>query len=200
MKKLTTTDITLLGLFSAVILVQTYVWLGYLMIGPISITTIHLTVIIAACLLGPRLGALIGGIWGVTSWIYAFQSAGLLNVLFYNPLISVVPRVAVGFIAGLLFSRLSKRYNLTLSSSIAGVVGTITNTVLVLSGFFFFGYDTLQNFLTAGTITINTSGIDPVLTYVLSLVTTNSLAEIIAAAIVVPLVVTPLRRFIKKDH
>ena len=54
--------------------------LGNIPIGPLSITLIHITVIVAAIVLGPVQGMIVGGIWGMITFIRAFiladKSAG----------------------------------------------------------------------------------------------------------------------------
>lgn len=189
-------SLVLLGLFSAIIILQTYVpFLGYLkLFGLIDLTIIHITVLLGACLMGPYYGAALGGVWGITSMLYAYSSAGILNPLFYNPLISVIPRVIVGLVAGFLFHLLSKRFSTTISAVVASVAGTITNTALVLSGFYFFGYTFLFN-----TLNLSADGpTDGVVTFILSLIGTNTSAEIISAALIVPAIVVPLQHLFKK--
>ncbi len=54
---------TTLAIFIAIILLQDFVpFFGNIPLGPLSITTLHVTVIIAAIVLGPVDGAIIGGI------------------------------------------------------------------------------------------------------------------------------------------
>lgn len=191
-KKLSVRDIALIGLFTAIIIIQTYTPLGYISVLAVSITLIHITVILAACLLGPRLGALVGGIWGVTSMIYAFQSAGVLNPIFYNPLVSVLPRILVGLVSGLVFQAIFKRSNTATAGSIAALAGTLTNTILVLSGMYFFGRDII-----AAAFNMTTQAGDPVLTFIFSLVGLNTLLELIASSIIVPALLVPLKKLTK---
>ena len=64
---------TLLALFGTIVIVQNLVpVLGNIPIGPLSITLIHITVIVAAIVLGPVQGMIIGGIWGMITFIRAF--------------------------------------------------------------------------------------------------------------------------------
>ncbi|MBS4769708.1 ECF transporter S component [Carnobacteriaceae bacterium zg-ZUI240] len=189
-KKISVRDLTILGVFTALVILQTFTpYLGYIRFGFVDITIIHVTVIIAATLLGWKKGAIIGGVWGISSLAYAYASAGILNPLFYNPLISVVPRILVGLVAGATFVLLKKRLNQHISAGIAGVVGTLTNTILVLGAMYTFGYSFL-----ADTLHLSGGVGDPVLTFILSLVTTNTLFEVLIAAVVVPAIVNPLKR------
>ena len=59
-KKSSTQRLTLAAFFVAIEMVLTMTQLGYLPIGPISITTMHLPVILAGIVLGPAYGAGIG--------------------------------------------------------------------------------------------------------------------------------------------
>ncbi|MBF0781000.1 MULTISPECIES: ECF transporter S component [unclassified Granulicatella] len=192
-RRISTRDLVLIGLFSAIILIQTYTPLGYITIGDVAVTLIHITVIIAACILGTRLGTLIGLVWGITSFIFALQTPGLLNPLFYNPLISIVPRALVGFLAGLIFNLLVTKCKTPLSAGFAAVVGTLTNTILVLGGFYVFGY---QLIFGANPVAAS-GGVDPVLAFIFFIAGRNGLLELAAAVIVVPLVVIPLKKLLK---
>lgn len=191
--KLSIKEMTLLAVFTAIIMLQTLVPnLGYIRFALVDFTIIHVTVIIGACVLGWKNGAILGGVWGISSMMYAYSTPGLLNPLFYNPLISVVPRIAVGLIAGLVFSIFKNKFKEFVVLSVAGIVGTLTNTILVLSALYVFGYDFLFKALK-----LSQGATDPVLTFVLSLVTTNTLFEIVIAMMVVPAVVPVLRRLLK---
>ena len=57
--KLTTTQITMLGLMAAVLLLMAYTPLGYLNIGPLAITFNMIPVAIAAIACGPLGGAVL---------------------------------------------------------------------------------------------------------------------------------------------
>lgn len=185
-------QLTLLSIFTALIIIQTYTpMLGYIKFLAVDFTIIHITVIIGALLLNNlALSSILGGIWGLTSMLFAYQSAGVLNPLFYNPLISVVPRILVGLLAYLTYKFVSKKGNVITSATSAAIVGTLTNTLLVLSGFYLFGAELISQVL-------GYTNSSQVLTFVLSLVTTNTLLEIFAAAIVVPAIIKPLQKFIK---
>lgn len=194
--KLSTREMILIGLFSAIIIIQTYTPLGYFRFAVVDITLVHITVILATCLLGTKLGTFIGGVWGVTSWIYSFQTVGPLNPVFNNPMVSVAPRLVVGCLAGLTFAMMAKHQEPKISAIVSAAIGTLTNTTLVLTGFFVFGYQHIFGLL--GENPSNQLG-DPVLTFILSLIGTNTLLEILAAIIIVPNLLIPLERLIKKE-
>lgn len=97
--------LTLLSVFSAIIIVMTFVpSVGYITFGPLSMTLIHIPVLIGVFLLPKRYSWLLGLIFGVGSLIKAaVQPVGLLDPAFVNPLVSVVPRVLFAVIAAWLF-------------------------------------------------------------------------------------------------
>ncbi len=68
-----TQRIAFLALFTAIIIIQNFIpFLGYIPLGPLNLTIIHITVIVAALVLGPKDGALVGGVWGMITFIRAF--------------------------------------------------------------------------------------------------------------------------------
>jgi uncharacterized membrane protein len=105
----------------------------------ISITIMHVPVIIAAILEGPWVGALVGLIFGIFSMVQAAiapSSPG--DVWFTNPLLAVLPRLFIGPVAWLVWSAL-KRWAVP-GLIIAGIAGSLTNTVLVLGMIGVLGY------------------------------------------------------------
>ncbi len=97
-----------------------------------SLTIMHVPVIIGAVLEGPVVGMIIGMIFGIFSLIQAAVApTGPVDVFFVNPLISVLPRIVIGLTAWLVY-RAFRGKMLTLSTVLAGIAGSLTNTFLVL--------------------------------------------------------------------
>ena len=69
----------------------------------LAITLLHIPTILGALIAGPVAGIGIGIIFGLTSLYQATQSAGGLDILFVNPLISVLPRLLLGATVAYLF-------------------------------------------------------------------------------------------------
>lgn len=67
-KKLSTKQLTVLGLMIAVLVLMSYTPLGYLNIGPLAITFNMIPVAIAAIACGPLGGAVLGAVFGLTSF------------------------------------------------------------------------------------------------------------------------------------
>ncbi|MBE0695989.1 MAG: ECF transporter S component [Anaerolineaceae bacterium] len=99
--------------------------------GGISITIMHVPVIIGAILEGPLVGVAIGLIFGLFSMIQAAVAPnGPADVWFTNPLLSVLPRLFIGPVAWLAWKGL-KRWPIA-GLVAAGIAGSLTNTILVL--------------------------------------------------------------------
>lgn len=127
--------ISLIGIFGALILLQSFVpMVGYIRIFPglPQISTVHLTVLIGAILVGYRGAAILGGFWGVLSLIIAYTTAPdpLSFALFHQPLIAILPRVLAPVVAVWVYQRLHRWPNLGLI--LAGVLGAFTNTIGVI--------------------------------------------------------------------
>ncbi len=131
-KKQNLVRLVLFALFSALIVAMTFTpYMGYITIGVIEITTLHIVVILGATILGAKYGALLGGIWGITCIVRAVQMG---FIPFVNPVVSLFPRILVGLVAALVFIGLSKtKLPKFVSLALSALAGTVTNTTCVLS-------------------------------------------------------------------
>lgn len=94
----------------------------------LAITLLHIPTILGALIAG----ASIGLIFGLTSLYQASQSAGSFDILFVNPLISVLPRVLLGVVAGFIFIGLTKaKLPKTLAATLSAVLSTLCHTIFV---------------------------------------------------------------------
>ncbi|MEJ6348754.1 ECF transporter S component [Holzapfeliella sp. He02] len=138
MKKNNVLSLTLIAVFTALILIQSYVpQFGYITVIPglPAITTVVLTVSIAGAVLGPRMGAIIGLIWGVIAFIMAYTQPGspVSLLLFQNPFIAIVPRILTGLVSGYAVVLLNKfNTNQFISYGVAGLLGALVNTLGVI--------------------------------------------------------------------
>lgn len=104
-----------------------------------SLTIMHVPVIIGAVLEGPWVGAAIGLVFGGFSMLQAaIAPTGPTDVWFTNPLLAVLPRLFIGPLAWLVYTAL-KRWT-TPALIAAGIVGSLTNTFLVLGMIGVLGY------------------------------------------------------------
>jgi len=193
-KKNKTFRIVILGMLSAIIIIQTTIpFLGYIPMGPLSLTIIQVTVIIAAIVLGMKDGAIVGGVWGMITFIRAFvaPTSPIAPLIFTNPLVSVLPRILIGVVAAYVFHRmLSGKLNETVRMSIAGVLGSLTNTILVLGLIYLLYREPYANFLKMD--------MEQLLPALLTIVATNGITEAILSGVLAPIISKPLLKLRRK--
>lgn len=74
-----TQDMVKLALFSGIIVVLAMTPLGYVPLGVIRATTIHIPVILGSILLGWKAGAFLGGLFGLTSLVINTMTPNLTS-------------------------------------------------------------------------------------------------------------------------
>ena len=72
-RKANTRRLTQLALLLALVLIMSYTPLGYLPVGPLTLSLLTIPVAIGAMLLGPAAGAVLGGAFGLTSFFNALR-------------------------------------------------------------------------------------------------------------------------------
>lgn len=184
--------IAVTGILSALsILLSMVPSLGYIPIGPITITTMHIPVIIAALLEGPVVGGIVGLIFGLSSLYMAATVYAALptSIFFLNPLVSILPRILIGIVAYYAYIGIKKLIkNKTPAVIVGAVAGTATNTVGVL-GMIYILY--AQQYVEAiGESAIGKSA----LAVIFGGVTLNMVAEILMAAFICTPVVLAVNR------
>ena len=185
--------IAVLGILTAIIIIQNFVpFLGNIPIPPLNPTIIHITVIVATFVLGIKDGMIVGGIWGLVRMIkaYTLPASPLDLLLFTNPLIALVPRILIGLTAGLVFQFFHKKGNTKRGMVIGSVVGSLTNTLLVL-GFIalLFGQEYSE---ALGVPATNLMGV------LATVVATSGIAEAVVAAILAPVISNALIKVKRK--
>lgn len=145
------------ALLTAIIFLLTFVpGIGYIPINPvINVTIIHIPVIIGSVVLGAKKGAFLGFMFGLSSFIKnTFFSTSAMSFVF-NPLFHIstgyyagalyaliicfLPRILVGVVPYFVYTALKKKITEVGSLLTAGVLGSMTNTILVMGfiGIFF---------------------------------------------------------------
>lgn len=197
-KKMNSKTLTQMALLTAIILLMAFTPLGYLRTGVIEITFIMIPVVIGAILLGPGCGAALGGVFGITSFIQCFGMSPLGAMLlqvnwFYTLVVCLVPRVLMGWLAGLIFKALYKvdRTRL-LSFAAASLSGAVLNTIFFVSALGLLFYNTVLGMATE-------SGVS-VLTFLLSFITLNSILECAACLIVGTAIAKALYKTVHKGE
>ncbi len=151
-------------------------------VGPVVATLSHLPVIITAILLGPRAGAGMGFFFGLFSFIVwtfmppapiafvftPFYTLGEIHGNLWSIAICFIPRILIGVVSGFAYQWLLKKTkSKVIIYGISAVLGSLTNTFLVLAGIFFiFGHSyaaaigsSYQFLKTVFAMTILTNGI-----------------------------------------
>ncbi len=190
-----TRNLVLTALFAAIILAMAFGGIGYIPLGFMNATIIHIPVILGALFLGPKVGAALGGIFGLTSIINntikpnltsfvfsPFYSVGGVSGDWKSVVISMVPRILVGVVSYYVFRLVLKAFKgkkggRTVAFACAGVSGALTNTLLVMNGIYFlFG----NNYAAAKGI-----GIDSLYGLILTVIGTQGVPEAIVAGVLV---------------
>lgn len=184
-------QMTLAAFFIALQVVMTLTPVGYIPIGPINVTTMHIPVILSGIFLGAKYGALTGFVFGLTSMLRATFAPGITSFLFspfitvggisgnFSSLIIVFgPRILLGWLSAKMFRILRKKINDTAACAVAAAANTMIHTLLVMGLIgLFFGPQY------ASALGVETSA---VLGIILGVITTNGIAETVLAAIVIP--------------
>ncbi len=133
-------SITLLGLLTGILLVLSMTPLGYLNIGPLAISFNMIPVAVGAAALGPAGGAILGAVFGMTSFLQCLGIGGssAMGVILFdiNPFLAFVqrfvPRVLAGFLTGLVYMACRKCTKAGIAGGIAGFCAAFLNTVLFM--------------------------------------------------------------------
>ncbi|MFD1465779.1 ECF transporter S component [Lapidilactobacillus mulanensis] len=187
--------IAVLGIFTGILLLQTYVpFLGYLTIIPAmpGISLIIMVVMVAAVVLGPQDGAILGLIWGILSLIHAYTTPGTITfLLFTNPIIAIVPRMFVGWLAGILPVWFAKtKLPQTVGLAITGLLGAASNTLLVVCLTSVIFLNNSSNLLNVMQLQGDSRNLFIILIVSLGV---NGISEAIGGFIIVPLLARPLK-------
>lgn len=186
------------ALFAALIIIMAFTpFLGYIPLGFTRATIIHIPVILGSLILGPKKGAVLGGVFGLTSFINntinptitsfvftPFYSLGAFSGGIGSVIICFVPRILVGVVPFYVY-KLVKRCSIKDTTShtgliLAGLAGSLTNTLLVMNLIFLFFRDAYAsaNHVEAGAV----------YGFILGVIGTNGVPEAVVAALLTLLV------------
>lgn len=136
-----TSQLVILGLMTAILLLMAYTPLGYLNIGPLAITFNVIPVAIAAITLGPAGGAIVGSVFGLTSFLQCIGVGGtsaMGAILFdINPVLAFiqrfVPRFLDGLLLGYIFRGVRRAVNTSTACLVTGFSSAFLNTAFFMS-------------------------------------------------------------------
>lgn len=190
-KKVNVRRMAVISVLSAISIVLSMIpFVGYIPLGPVKATIMHVPVIIGAVIEGPLVGAAVGLIFGLTSLFKAFTEPTITSFCFMNPVISVLPRILIGVVAYYVYTliyKISKK--VYVSGFVAGVIGSLTNTIGVM-GLIYIIY--AEKYMQAIGQTGNAGK------YILAICATNGIPEAIVAGILVAAVAVAMIRKSKK--
>ena len=214
MKQTKTLKMAQIALFTALTIILAFVpYIGYIKLPVLAIqaTTVHIPVIIGSILLGPKAGAFLGGVFGMTSFINNTMQPGITAFCF-SPFIQIsddmggsplalvvcfVPRILCGVVPYFVYKAIqnhakNKDKSRKFSLLISGVSGSLTNTILVMGMIYlFFG----QQYAEAKGIAF-----EAVIGVIMSVVCINGTIEAIIAAFIASAVAAVLLKsgFVKE--
>ena len=125
-----------LAVLTAILLVMAFTPLGYLKLGPLSITFLTLPVAVASVVMGPQAGLIMGAVFGLTSFFQCFGmdefGVTLLSISFWKTMVMcLVPRLLAGGIPGLIYRGL-KNKNRTLGTALTCLATPLINTLFFM--------------------------------------------------------------------
>lgn len=185
-------SMVLLGLLAALVAVFSFTPIGSIPIGPLVITLNVIPVAIAAISLGPVGGAIIGGVFGMFSFLQCFgigilSGMGAILVDINLPFAFIqrfIPRLLDGFLAGLIFQGVSRLTDVRISCFVTGFCTALMNTAFfMLSLVFLFGNTEYVQGLMKG---------KSVIPFIISFVGINALVEMIVCTVITGAVGTAL--------
>ncbi len=204
-------DFTLTTIFLSIILFFALTPFGFIHLGVIKATIIHIPIIIASIILGPKIGAILGFVFGITSIItntiaptllsFAFSPAipvlGTSHGSFWALFIAIVPRVIIGFIPYYLFKTFSKVLNKNKSNQkqallLTGLLSTFIHTLLVMGSISLLFQDAYAQ-------AINANSTSAIFIAVLTVFVTNGLFEAALAAFLTVIIAPPLFKLLKRN-
>jgi len=116
-------------------LIMAFTPVGYLKIGVVEITFMMIPVIVGAVMLGPSYGAVLGFVFGLTSFIQCFGMSPFGTMLasinlFFTAIMCFVPRILMGWLTGLIYKILNK--NKYIATGAASIAAPVMNTVFFI--------------------------------------------------------------------
>ena len=171
-----TLELTTLGVFGAIIMLMAFVpQLGFITFGLVALTIIHIPVLIGGYFGGKKVTLGLALIFGIASMSQALiRPVTFVDILFQNPLVSVLPRLLFGVVIVYLSLGLKKWVsNKYLVAMTTFGISTFLHTVFVLSSVYVF-----SPFFT----NLNTFASDtPFWPLITSVMAANGVFEILAA-------------------
>ncbi|MDE6663991.1 MAG: ECF transporter S component [Lachnospiraceae bacterium] len=169
MKNEKTYELVLTALFTAIIIIMAFTPLGYIPLVVINATIIHIPVILGALFLGPKKGAFLGFVFGLTSFInntfkavtpsaFVFSPVLAVNVvgisgIFKSLYICFVPRILVGVVPYYVY--LLIRMLLRSGQKVWRIVVNLAASLILMISLYALLNRMLQDKLSGGSMTVS---------------------------------------------
>lgn len=198
-----TTKMVLTGIFSAIIIVMASIpFLGFIPLGVINVTILQVPVIIGAIMLGPRYGAFLGFLFGLCSFLNATLRPTSLSAFVFTPFLAngnlgslvvcFVPRILIGITSYYSYKWIKRhfdkknkgndkkirRYGESKALFAAGVIGSMTNTLLVMNFIFLFFTETYAQVMGIS------GGAVSLYWFIMGIIGVNGIPEAVASAFI----------------
>lgn len=195
--RISTVSMVQVAIFGAIICVMAFTpFLGYIPLGFTRATIIHVPVIIASLLMGPKKGGALGFLFGLTSFINntmnptptsfvftPFYSIGDVSGGIGSVIICFIPRILVGILPFYVYKLVLRFSNeetrrkgvSNVGLVLAGVSGALVNTLLVMNLIFVFFREAYA--------AANDVAVSAVYTFILSVIGINGVPEAIVAGV-----------------
>lgn len=194
-----------MALLTAIVLILAFTPLGYLKTPwGVEITFIVIPVAVGSVVLGPKAGAFLGFVFGMTSFVQCFGASPLgAMMLQISPVgtfvCCVVARVFVGLIPGLVYELLKR----VKKAKVVGIglccfLTPITNTVLYIIGNYLIFSDTWLD-IAVGSYGYTGEGGISLLVFMLGMVAVNGIVEAISCMFIATAVCRALQKIVHRD-
>lgn len=183
-------QLTVSGLLAGITLFLGITGYGFIPLFFMYATILHIPTIIGGMVAGPRVGAFVGLMFGLFSFAQTLRAPSVLLQfavqynLAYDAIVCIVPRVLIGIIAYLIFTRL--RMRIFIRAAITAVVTTVLHTVLFLGTLF----------VLVGAPYAESQGIsvDAVANIFIGITVANGLPEAVVSGVIIAPIVAALYR------
>lgn len=183
MRSTKTIKMAQMAILIAVVLIMAFTPLGYLKTAGLEISLITIPVAIGAMVIGPGAGAVLGAVFGLTSFYQCFGMSPFGAVLLsinplYTFLVCVPTRILTGYLAGVLFKVFIKAdKSNTICYFVGGFMTAFLNTLFFMGTLILFFWNTeyIQS--------LNAAGANALM-FVAAFVGINGVVEWIATTIV----------------
>lgn len=192
--KLNTTYLVELAVLTAIIIIMAFTPIGYIRTGGLSITLLVVPVAVGAVVLGPKAGAILGAVFGLTSFIQCFGLEPFGTALFgVKPfgtfIVCMVPRILMGWLSGLIYRAMMKGNATKKMAVFVGCLAApLLNTIFFMTSLttIFYNYMTTEY------------GMTNIFTFIIAFVGINGLIEAIICFILGTAIAAALKKAMKQ--